>query len=319
MRRSTIIVGLMALSTYSYGQRDLKTEVKDFNMDGYADTMITYYAGGSGHGGRYAEVIDGRTRQHHAFNTSMCFCQFWQSITLPKALCIPENREFREQMMTRLLPEKKEDPDPSFSWLLSAFDNHVELTHHPYFDQFVYPVSNWNSGEFQMPTTYYLQSSELASDSIEIQVYYGHNHFWNPSGDSITKVGGDSVYQIFRTSHGVFATRDNEFKWLFISDVETTGAPEKLRWESIGHVTFDGKYLLLRNHMAPLLDYSVYLINFETGAIGRMKDSFSEYSGDDHEMPSYDEQKERMVEETQVPFHQLCLELDALYDNQNNE
>ncbi len=50
-----------------------KTE-KDFNQDGFLDTLESYYDGGSGSGGTFVTLTDGKTQTKYELNDYSCFC-----------------------------------------------------------------------------------------------------------------------------------------------------------------------------------------------------------------------------------------------------
>jgi len=38
-------------------------------------------------------------------------------------------------------------------------------------------------------------------------IYYGHDYYRNPSGDSLVNVTGNLKYEIYRTSHGILVKK----------------------------------------------------------------------------------------------------------------
>ena len=79
-------------------------------------------------------------------------------------------------------------------------------------------------------------------------IYFGHNHFNQISKlsdllgglkngssieDSLLYIGRNDTYKVYSTAHGVLVKKGDQFKWVFVTDHELTGAPDKLRWPSI--------------------------------------------------------------------------------------
>lgn len=58
-----ILTGLLYCQVY--GQSNLKVYVEDYNKDGVADTLKTYFDGGSGYGGKFVELVNGKTNEVH--------------------------------------------------------------------------------------------------------------------------------------------------------------------------------------------------------------------------------------------------------------
>lgn len=52
----------------SIGQ-DIKTEIVDINKDGFSDTVTYFYDGGSGYGGNYCSIINGKNGQVFELST----------------------------------------------------------------------------------------------------------------------------------------------------------------------------------------------------------------------------------------------------------
>jgi hypothetical protein len=258
----------------------------DFNQDGSLDTLESYYDGGSGFGGTYVTLTDGRTQTKFELNSFGCFCDIKKVILIPQELYLPKNKPFLETIKTKLLPKKETEADPSLQWLISAHSNHSYLTDHPFFDLVIKSPPDWITGDIQIPETYsieidgekiqalYTQETEY-SDDIEYSsdkawlIYYGHNHNSNSKENFVLAADSD-YFKVYKTSHGLIIKKDDTYSWVFVSDHSLTGSPDRLRWESIGEVEIVGKYIIFR--MVNSRDFSnpIFIINSESGKTARL-------------------------------------------------
>jgi len=279
----------------SFGQRGISVTIDDINSDGAIDTMKSFYDGGSGFGGKFIEIVDGMTNEVIELNTYGCFCRIKNVVLFPPVLNKPENEDLFKAIRNEILPAQ-DLPDASLRWLINGTYYSKILKDNKYFDFIIDPRASWNKGDIKLPGTYYsiLEGDTLrklyenidqlpewydSKTSKGCVIYYGHNHYRNPSGDSLMFMNSNRDYEVFRTSHGVVVKKDTLYKWVFVSDVDLTGAPNKLRWESIKKVKLIDNYLLIQQYF-PLMDtYNIYTVNIETGICGRIKSDISE-SGD---------------------------------------
>lgn len=335
MRRALIILIYM-ISCQVYGQRDIKVSVDDFNKDGVVDTLKSFYEGGSGFGGRYVQVINGKTNETHELTNDGCFCEIKRTILIPPELIKTENRLFLETIKEQLLPEKKNVPEASLDWIIKSSCSNVKLDSNAFFDLIIDPQTDWFNKEFEYPYNYYLEMegdtlAQLYDTPYEAPewfnkkegkgflVYYAHNHYRNKSGDSLSLSDSNSLYKAFHTSHGVLVRKGDLYKWIFISDVSLTGAPEKLRWESIKMVTLLDKYLIVEQDLPPTATNRLFVINIETGICGRLKYDFSNSGNDiDNEMETFLIQEESIIlssEKKQITYKlkDIFKELETQY------
>ncbi len=285
----TISFLIVFISFQAFGQ-EASVKISDFNGDGIPDTLKSFYQGESGFGGKFCEVTNGKTKEIYELNTWGSFCQIKKCIIIPPALNKVENFKFLEAMNKEILPNKKNKPDASLQWIInSTFSNKI-LTNNKYFDLVIFNHSLWNDEKLQLPSTYYIylegDSLNKFYDTVEAPdwfnkneskgylIYYGHNHYRNPSKDSLLLIDSNINYEVYRTSHGVLIKKDKLFKWVFISDAELTGAPEKLRWESIKRVQLIDNYIIIQQCLPPTDDYNLYLVNIESGICGKLKFDF---------------------------------------------
>jgi len=290
--QKTLIILLCLISCQVFGQRDIKISVDDFNKDGVIDTLKSFYKGGSGFGGKYVQIINGKTHEIYELSNDGCFCQIKDIILIPPELNKTENRLFLETIKKQLLPKKRNVPDASLDWIIKSSYSNVKLDSNYYFDLIIDPQISWIDSEFEYPHSYYLEIegdtlTQLYDTSYEAPewfhkkdtkgflTYYAHNHYRNTSGDSLIFADRNALYKTFHTSHGVVVKKGDLHKWVFISDVSLTDAPEKLRWESIKKSKLLDKYLIVQQDLPPKSTYRLFIINIETGIIGRLKYDFS--------------------------------------------
>ncbi|PLX13736.1 MAG: hypothetical protein C0597_11160, partial [Marinilabiliales bacterium] len=151
----TISFLIVFISFHAFGQ-EISVKVKDFNDDGVLDTLKSFYEGGSGFGGKFCELINGKTKEIYELNTWGSYSQIKKCVIIPPALNKVENLKFLEAMNKEILPAKKNKPDASLQWILnSTFSNKVFLKH-DYFDLIIFHHSEWNNEKLQLPSTYYI-------------------------------------------------------------------------------------------------------------------------------------------------------------------
>ena len=189
---------------------------------------------------------------------------------------------------TELLPEERLQPDASFSWILRGLANRRRMTDHPHFDLVVSPGLEKLPGRVDLPGTYSVPVSGEAFGNLlkgsffdrplainqGYAIYYGHNHYQrrNPQADSVVLVATTAELDIYRTSHGLFAQSSTSHHWLFVTDHALTGAPDKLRWASIGDVAiWDERLLILQHHRPVSGGTAMFLIDLESGRVGRLR------------------------------------------------
>lgn len=113
-----------------------------------------------------------------------------------------------------------EAPDASLQWLITANFNYKKLSNNSYYDLIINSPPIWNSGEIQLPETYYIDIKGKIIDKLYFTdydplkwynpvnnegflVYYGHNHFEDGAKSKLTLIGANSFYLAYKTKHGV--------------------------------------------------------------------------------------------------------------------
>jgi len=273
---------LIIFSFSAYGQlSDEKIKVKDLNNDEVSDTLKI--------GRGYVQIINGKTKEKHELTDYGCFCEIKQVVTIPESLHKIENKPFLEVMKKELLPTYRSKPDASLEWMIKGAFLNTKLNNNPFFSHIYDTKVSWNNGKYlnnldvyyiniegdtisRLQTPFYNEKEQVDIHTKGFLVYYAHNHYRNMSGDSLTFMDANDKYKISRTSHGVIAEKNNFYKWLFISDYTLTGAPEKLRWESIKEVALFDKYVIVEQSLPTDTRKQFFVINIETGICGLLKE-----------------------------------------------
>ena len=269
MRKTHLIITaltIIILLTPLFGQgRHQPLKIEDFNGDGYIDTLKSYYSGGSGFGGWYAELINGKSNEVYKLDSWSSFSDIRNITTIPEVLRKSENLDFLNTILSSIFSQIKDYPDPSLKWIIDGLSTTSKLSNSNYFNQFFSPESIWLE-KISMPSSY-----SLVYDN-KIITYKGHNHYRNPTGDSLLVAANSNQYKILRTSHGLIANKEGKYKWIFITDSQLTGSPSKLRWESIGDVILKDQYVLLSQELrGSYKERNYFLIDIESGKVGRLK------------------------------------------------
>ena len=259
--------------------------LSDFNGDDAVDTLSYYDSSGSGFGGRFIRLVNGKTGAIVETSTYGCFCEIRREVFFPKDL----DTSFR-QAIEALLPKRRPAPDGSLAWIIHGLFNRKKIEGNGFFKEIIPFPNTWKRGPVEPPFVY---SVKMGVDSLLFLhvegneretlpaekastgclLYYGHNHFdqtiANPADRKPERVATTSDYQIYKTQHGLIAQKDGAHKWIFATDIALTGAPEKLRWPSIGEVKAEGPYVFLEQ-VSPTDETSVlWVIDVENGVCGR--------------------------------------------------
>ena len=277
------------------GKRDLKKHRIDFNRDGFVDSLECFYHGGSGYGGWDAILRDGRGGKEFRISSYGGFFRLKKVIPIPPELLRGRNRPFLVPIKECLLPARKRKiADPSLQWVLDLHKNGpVKLrgaqTDNRIFDlAFRFPIRPF-VGPLRIPESYYMDlggrdlrrlyrtdeeaPAWLAEASEGWLLYYGHNHRPN-SGNSEETQGFREIVEsdgdrLFKSAHGLVLKRKNSFRWIFVSDFDLVGAPDKLRWSSMGKTRMqNGLVFLLRDLHSDAPD--LWVIDPRRGRLARL-------------------------------------------------
>lgn len=296
MKRTIILTSLLlAISQSLISQNSLDTIFKDFNNDQIVDTLINEWSSGSAFGGRDLTMINGKTNEKFKLSNFGSYSSFKRVVAVSDELNLDKNKPFLEVMKAILLPEKRQLIDSSLEWMLSAQFHNERLKEHTFFDLIAQPKTQWESQILKFPKPYYIHVSgdtlqhmisELDSEALKkssnaLLVYYAGAHYIHLKLDSLAPVARNSSYDIYKTPHAVFVKKAEQYRWVFFSDVDVTGAPDKLRWPSIHRIVLIDKYLIIHQEIPPDHTYYIHIVNIETQRVGRIKYESADNDGSD--------------------------------------
>ena len=284
---------LFSLIVYSLSAQHSSITNEDLNNDGVEDLLECSYEIGSNFGGGNCELTDGKTGSKFRLSNYGCFCEIKKRIVVSTELRKKENALFFYNLKKEILPKFRSTPDQSLFWIINSSLNTQKLKEHPYFDIFFSPEIFWRQEKPELPSTYYIEIggetlskiipeenttsyTNTSPDHKDFLVYYGdtHSSLETIKLEEFIPVTKDSTYEILKTAHGVIAKKGNAYKWLFVTDKDLNASPQKLRWASIEEVILKGKYLIIKQGLAPDSEFNIYIVNIETGVGGRLKIDF---------------------------------------------
>ncbi|KGK29172.1 hypothetical protein [Cellulophaga sp. E6(2014)] len=260
------------------------TTVIDFNKDTVLDTLINYYEYGSACSGGDASIINGKTKEKLTLYNEGCYSSFMRLIRVPTALNLEINAPFLKVLKDTVLPKKRSRPDSSLNWLLSGSLSLKVVEEHPLFDRIAAPKTNWIPNELTLPEAYYIT---VSGDTLQkLDRPYG-NYFnqeyttaflvYYPIADSraqlanLTPIIKNTEYEIYKTSHCVFVKKGKMYKWLFISDSDVMGAPDRHSWQAINQIQLIDNYVIIHQDVPPDNVYNIQIVNIETQKVARLK------------------------------------------------
>jgi hypothetical protein len=256
---------------------------KDFNKDGVIDTLTTMADGGSGFGGDFVTLKDGKTGKAFTYNTWGSYGQLLRLIPFADELMRPENKGFKEALETALFPEiPSGNIDRSLAWLIDAYSQMPQESGErgdALFSQKIRFQPRWAEGEAASPGSYYcVTSDETLFRRFPIYqednppygpdhrqgwlVYYAANH------QNLELACASDPVRVFKSAHGVVVIEGGRSCWVFVNDEVLTDGPPKLRWPSIKEVHFsDG--LVFIHHAGG--EEHLFVVDYRNGVAGRLK------------------------------------------------
>lgn len=266
---------------------------EDFNHDGIEDRLKCSYEIGSNFGGGNCELVDGKTKNKFTLSNYGCFCAIKKRVFVAPELRMKENEYFLYTLKKEILPQFKPIPDQSLYWIIKSGLSTQKLKDHFYFDLVFNPENSWRQGEPELPYTYSIEigaetlskitpdqqgafSQNTSSDHKDYLVYYGDTHFTTENEEikDFISVAKNDTYEILKTAHGVIAKKESTYKWLFVTDMDINGSPQKLRWASIEEIILHDNFVIIKQGLLPDSEFHIYVINIETGIGGRLKVDF---------------------------------------------
>ncbi|GAA4111927.1 hypothetical protein GCM10022393_09970 [Aquimarina addita] len=292
MKLNTVFILYLTLIYTVSGQsyKEYPPVIEDINKDSVLDTLFSFYESGSTFGGTDLKIRNGKTKEVFKFSTYRCYCGIQNVFLVPTALNAVENKFFLRRIQKELFPKMKDTPDPSLQWIISGYFSNKKIKGNTYFETLIYPDIPWDTVKVEMPDNYSLlikgdtlktlyNTNESDTDTFQIVeksnaflLYCGSCVSYNNSSFDVT-ISND-LYKVYRTSHGIYIAKGELQKWIFISDWGLTGSPEKLRWDSIGEIILRGSYLIFQHQVPPDTEDNVFVVNLESGVLGKLKYQF---------------------------------------------
>jgi len=270
-----------------------KVTKKDFNGDGFVDTLTCLSEGGSGFGGEFVSLKDGRTGKTYAYNNWGSYGQFLRLIPFDDRLAKPESKGFKEALEQALFMDIPLGRlENSLSWLVDAYSKSVTDPDAPLFSQKIHFQPRWTEGEVLPPASYYLVTSDEslfrsypiyqednpAYDSAHRQgwlVYYADNH------QAFEPAFASGEVRIFKSAHGVVVREGGRSCWIFVNDEVLADGPPKLRWPSISKVVLSEGLIFI--HHAGGIEH-LYAVDYHRGVVGRLREDIFPGSGGDFDV-----------------------------------
>ena len=296
---SLLLFFIFLKGTAQYKERE--SIIEDFNKDGVKDTLRYNY---NHEGHTITNIINGKTNESLQNDYFYYFGETVFLNSLSPNFFQKENKYFLKTLKKHWFSnDERKENDASLHWILNSIKSKKELpdNDNPYFNLIINPKSKWSLDKIELPNAYYRSLSKKEVFDIygneitkkintEYQSKKHKNHlekFFNTSnyflsyipslldGEIIQPTGFKSTiksntYKIHKIKHAVSVKKGKESKWLFITNL-ITGAPQKLRWASIGKIQIVDTYVILE-HQSPLSgENAIYIINIETGICGKLK------------------------------------------------
>ncbi len=258
-----VIAYLVFLCQINANGQEVKIETYDINKDGFSDSVTFFYDGGSGYGGNYCSIVNGKNGQIFELNSASSFANVKNRIEIPKELLKKKNSAFLAVFREKLLPPKQTEADPTLQWILAAESSIKRETESIYFNTVTRVNPRWTIGQIQSPTSYYVDRGD------HWLIYYGHNHYQN-NRVPLHVVDSSEKYKVYATSMGVAVQKGDEFAWVYVSDYELFGGPEKLRWAALPTIILKDDYLFIWQTTTPDLEGQIMVVNILTGDVGRL-------------------------------------------------
>jgi len=277
-----LISYILLLAAFICKAQEKETKIiKDINSDGVNDTLRWKYDGGSGFGGNYYALVNGKSKEKFELDTWGCFCMSWITVPIPPALLKAQNKTFLSALKKQILPVVRKIPDPSLSWIFNAMSSR-DTSRTKHFDlSFKMPLL-WVSDTSNFQEHYalelgsqdfykYYYSDGESLDPAELKKTSGwlifNGYYYGVNRKNLKPVDSSGTIKVFTTPHAVILKKENKFAYAFVTDNRTTGAPDKLRWNSIKTAKLAGNYLIIHRSVPG----DVYILNIESGALARLE------------------------------------------------
>ncbi len=265
--------------------QDKKWVGEDINRDGISDSICVFYDGGTGFGGWYLKMINGKTQEILEMDIWSCFCRTKSCVLIPPAFLKPQNKAFLDRAKKELFREERTVADPALQWIidgqLSLMERRMGVDFNldenfPFQLLFKYrPV--WLDS-IPEHSDYY-----LALDTNTLKKIYSTDgdtpDFFNDQNltggvlmnstilgnysAGATLISGENEF--YASAHSVVVKRKNKWSYAFVTDYGLTGAPNKMRWPSVKQIFVQGDYLVVRHSQLTDDIERFFVVNFIEG------------------------------------------------------
>ncbi|MCB0836851.1 MAG: hypothetical protein KDD99_09345 [Bacteroidetes bacterium] len=276
-----------------------KIETADFNQDGFLDSLITISSPGSGFYYHSYTIIDGSGKLREEIIVDGCKCSLTNLTPIPEVLMKPENLAFRKALESKW-NDSLQSPDHSLDWIIGGYFHPQKLADTSFFEEVFQTEEGWYKGEIQPPYNHSLIISgdtlnklidaffieeldekrvgKLKSHKHAWLIYWGNTHrSWKSHPlqkdlpEMFTKADSSADYELIQTVHGVIVKKQNQYRWLLVSEIGLTSAPVRLSSHSIEEAKLVGDLVII-NHISPHLGKPrVYIADILTGKVGNVQ------------------------------------------------
>lgn len=289
----TVLSLLVFLSFLSWGQGYKNTLEEDYNQDNVKDQLEVWIWNGSDGAGTNFTFTDGRTQEKLVYSYSAMHSQLRVAHVFPPEFRKPQYQKLREEINNHVVPDLRSRADPSLNWILYGLHHQQKrLSSSRFINEVIHFPVDWQKGAVKLPGGYGIKRS-----AADLKKEFNN---LNPSGDPVPNVEGyinyraanlyqwccypprvknskdtirlvDSFEELeaHKVSHGLIVKNKekNTYLWAFISDEVLTGAPAKLRFESIQKVAWaSDRYLFIRQVTPPAaISGKLFLIDIQEG------------------------------------------------------
>jgi len=108
-----------------------------------------------------------------------------------------------------------------------------------------------------------------AIDSLETYYWHYRSHNHTDNKKTLEKLDLDGQ-RFYKSKHGIVAFEEGKYAWVFMSGVEQTGGPAKLRWASIEKVDDFGGLLVLQQAVV-VGEYSFWIGDIKKGIWAKLR------------------------------------------------
>ena len=274
--------------------------VKDYNTDGYKDTLAHFSVYGSGFADDIYFFINGKSKKRLEQHFGHSYADFLRIYPFEKLWYEKEYESVRLEI-EQLINKSNKEPESSLKWLLRFYENLNQVKEGQTLKKIYAIPLKWERGKplfFKAPYStkisltkakalnkFLKQTSDntiaqIAKNQDIILTYFAHCHTLSRGSNiqlrgqnklSYTSENLKAKYKIGYSDHGIYWEKDQQHAWLFINDYTWTRGVSKLRWASINQIIVHNEVLLVTTNGGPDGAFGLYIISLKTGNIGQVQ------------------------------------------------